>query len=241
MAGRPSGTTKDPNRRRVQNPWGWIIDFEGPQYNKLIKNGYKLNRAGTELIRNPNFVAVERRGRPSGKAKVVPVTEKVVNPNTKRAIKIGGPTFKNVSKTYFFDEKQTKFVTTVVDPIHKNKIRLDGDKFEKRLKHGHIYDKLDNSLTMPSQEMEKAYGNYLVTYNLTVVNNSDPIIQMQKLDQRIKFLLAKKLKELKGIKFYTGLTIIMTKVDEENDKVITHTFYLGSDASTVTNLNAIQV
>ena len=64
MVGRPAGTTKDPNRRRVQNRNGRLIDFEGKQYQNLIRIGYKLNRAGTKLIVNPNFTPVERRGRP---------------------------------------------------------------------------------------------------------------------------------------------------------------------------------
>ena len=64
MVGRTPGTTKDPNRRRVRNPNGRLIDFGGPQYNKLINNGYRLNRAGVKLIENPNFTPVERRGRP---------------------------------------------------------------------------------------------------------------------------------------------------------------------------------
>ena len=37
MAGRPKGSTKDPNRRRILNPNGRRIDFEGRQYNKLDK------------------------------------------------------------------------------------------------------------------------------------------------------------------------------------------------------------
>ena len=67
MIGRPVGTTKNPNRRRVRNPNGRLIDFEGIQYNKLINNGYKLNRRGTKLIRNTNFTPaiVERIGRPT--------------------------------------------------------------------------------------------------------------------------------------------------------------------------------
>ena len=47
MIGRTPGSTKDPNRRRVRNPHGRIIDFEGIQYNKLVNNGYKLNLQGT--------------------------------------------------------------------------------------------------------------------------------------------------------------------------------------------------
>src|SRR5437899_3196718 len=38
MAGRPVGTTKNPNRRRVRNPNGRLIDFEGIQYNKYVYN-----------------------------------------------------------------------------------------------------------------------------------------------------------------------------------------------------------
>ena len=33
MVGRPVGTTKNPNRRRIKNPNGRLIDFEG----KLIQ------------------------------------------------------------------------------------------------------------------------------------------------------------------------------------------------------------
>ena len=40
MFGRPKGSTKDPNRRRILNPEGRRIDFDGPQYNK---NGSKMD------------------------------------------------------------------------------------------------------------------------------------------------------------------------------------------------------
>ena len=65
--------------------------------------------------------------------------------------------FKKLSKIFYYNEKRNKFRTTVVGPIHKEKIHLDGDKFKKRLKHGHIYNKLDKSLTIPSRELEKVY------------------------------------------------------------------------------------
>ena len=81
MAGRPAGTTKDPNRRRVMNPYGRLIDFEGHSYNKFINTGYKLNLAGNRLIEDATFTgdrnARPRRGRPPGKVKPVPDTEKV--------------------------------------------------------------------------------------------------------------------------------------------------------------------
>ena len=58
MAGRPKGS-KDPNRRRILNPNGRRIDFEGRQYNKWIKNGYKLNRDGTKLVIDKSFTVTE--------------------------------------------------------------------------------------------------------------------------------------------------------------------------------------
>src|SRR6266536_1886578 len=55
MVGRLVGSTQDPNRRKVTNPNGRLIDYNGLQYNKLIKSGYKLNNAGTHLVRDNNF------------------------------------------------------------------------------------------------------------------------------------------------------------------------------------------
>lgn len=48
--GRAKGIKKDPNRRRVKNPNGRLIDFEGPQYNKLISNGYVLDEGKGQLV-----------------------------------------------------------------------------------------------------------------------------------------------------------------------------------------------
>ena len=76
--GRPVGTTKDPNRRRVRNDNGRLIDYGGRQYNRLIQSGYMLNTEGTSLVADPNFTASRntRRpvGRPSGPARVLPNT-----------------------------------------------------------------------------------------------------------------------------------------------------------------------
>ena len=67
--GRPVGSTKESDRRTVKNPTGRQIDYGGPQYTKLIQNGYMLNVDGTQLISNPNFKS-----------------DKVKNPETGRLI-----------------------------------------------------------------------------------------------------------------------------------------------------------
>ncbi len=47
--GRAKGIKKDPNRKKVRNPIGRLIDFEGPQYNKLIMEGFVLNEENGKL------------------------------------------------------------------------------------------------------------------------------------------------------------------------------------------------
>ena len=44
--GRPISSTKDPSRRKIYNHNGRLIDYDGPQFNMLLKNGYKINDAG---------------------------------------------------------------------------------------------------------------------------------------------------------------------------------------------------
>ena len=100
MVGRTPGTTKNSNRRRVRNPNGRLIDFEGIQYYKLINNGFKLNRSGTEVIENSNFtpVVVERRGRSKKYPYVNTTHKKVKNPEARREIKTNTLKFRNLAK-----------------------------------------------------------------------------------------------------------------------------------------------
>src|SRR5271170_8403961 len=106
MVGRPRGSTKDPNRRKVKNPDGRRIDFEGIQYNKWIQNGYKLNRDETKLVIDRRFSgdrsATRPVGRPRGKAPALPDSQKVKNPESGRPIKKGANTFKKLTKKYVF-------------------------------------------------------------------------------------------------------------------------------------------
>ena len=46
---RPKETTKDPNRLRIRNPNGRLIDLDRPQYKTLLKKGYKINNDKSKL------------------------------------------------------------------------------------------------------------------------------------------------------------------------------------------------
>src|SRR6478609_5609805 len=223
MVGRLRGSTKDPNRRRILNPEGRRIDFCGPQYNKWIKNGYIVNRDGTKLVIDRSFTgdrnATRPVGRPRGKASVVPDSQKVKNPETGRLIKKGAVTFKNLTKKYLFNEEKNKFIITVLDPKQNSKISLNSPKFKKRIEHGYIYDKRNNSLTRPSKKSEAAFGNAFETYDLVIMSKDDPIIQMQKLNKRITTLLKRSLKRLNGIKFNIRFEIELNKNVSYNNEL----------------------
>ena len=67
---------------------GRQIDYDGTQYKKLIRDGYKLDNDGLRLIIDETFTGdrdVRRPiGRPKGTTANVPNTEKVKNPETGR-------------------------------------------------------------------------------------------------------------------------------------------------------------
>src|SRR6476619_7640689 len=221
MVGRFRGSTKDPNRRRILNPEGRRIDFGSPQYNKWIKNGYKVNRDGTKLVIDRSFTgdrnATRPVGRPKGKAPAVPDSQKVKNPETGRLIKKGAYKFKQLAKKYLFDEEKKEFITTVLDPKQNSKISLNSPDFRKRIEHGYIYDKLNNSLTRPSKKSEVAFGNAFVTYDLIIMSKDDPNIRTQKLNNRITTLLKRSLKKLYGIKFNIIFNIELSKTASNNE------------------------
>ena len=235
--GRPAGVTKDSNRARIMNPNGRLIDVNGPQYNKLIKNGYKPDEYGVTLISDKSFTGdgnVKKSvGRPKGKASPIPNSEKVKNPETGRMIKKNGYKCKQLYNKYFYDKDINEFITSVLDPKSEDKISLSSNEFSKRIENGYIYDKLNNSLTKPSKKSEKAFKNAIVVYDLTIVNNTDPIIQMNKLYPRIKVLISKALKKCNGVKFSIGMDIIFSKPDGD-DNIRFQVFHITQKSVAVT-------
>src|SRR5206468_1642273 len=240
MVGRTPGTTKNPNRRRVRNPKGRLIDFEGPQYNKLIKNGYKLNRAGTKLIVNPNFVAVERRGRPKKYPDVITTHEKVQNPDTKRFIKTNTLNFRKLAQKYGYDKSKNQFLLHVPDPNKPNKsiVKYD-EKFNNYLKRGYIYSENDNSFIKSSTKTIEAFEGEAQSHELAIVNKEDPEIQMEKMKKRVTVLLERYLKKYKGARFNIGLKVKFHKpVDDNDDEKITQT--LSTKSSRITHKSDIR-
>jgi len=106
---------KVPGCLKIKNPNGRIINVNGPQYKKLLENGYKPSDDGIRLISDENYkyTAPRKKGRPPGSKneiqKIPFIHEKVQNPITNRLIKTSGVTFKNISKKYNYNPQENKF------------------------------------------------------------------------------------------------------------------------------------
>src|SRR5882757_6158294 len=236
--GRQKGIKKNADRRRIKNPFGRKIDFGGRQYNELIKNGYKLNDDETHLVPGDKITLGNKRGRPRGMALKVPESKKVKNPETGRMVIKTGATFRKLVKKFYYDVSKNEIITVVRDPKLNDYIQIDSPEFKNRMDRGYIYNKQDNSLTEASRKSEKAFKNRLIVHDLTIVNKADPIVQMKLLEQRVKVKILKSLKEMRGIKFNTGLDVVFSKQDKDG-RLIIQVFYIASKARTITNESEI--
>ena len=196
-AGRPKGLKKDPNRSKIRNPNGRLIDCNGPQYKNLLRNGYKENDEKTQLIICENFRKTT-----------------VKNPDTSRMIKINGPTFKKINRKYFYNIDSNEFYTQVYDPKNsEKKLNVTGSEVQKYIEKGYIFDKQKNAIIIPSRKSEKAFKNHMSVHDFHILSD-DPLIQMKELNTRVSVLAARGLEEFKGISFNIGMVIEFTKPTE---------------------------
>ena len=231
--GRPIGTKKDPNRKRVKNQNGRMIDYKGIQYNKLIKSGYKLNSDKTQLIPDDNF---------TGERGAIKPTDKVKNPEPNgRWLKIGSKKFEELKKKFYYDEDKKEFAKTVHDPRYTNKQLVIGSPdFEKRVKkQGYIYDKADNSLIKPSKIINEAFSNNAIEQDFVIVNKQDPEVQMKMLFTRTYYLISKALKRLNGVKFNIGMVIKFVK-EGSNNMIELRTLPIIAKAVSITHRSQIK-
>src|SRR5664279_1481216 len=180
--GRPQGTTKDPNRRRIRNHNGRLIDFEGLQFNRLINSGYMLNQENTRLVLDNNFTGDRNArnpvGRPPNRPRVITNEEKVKNPDTKRFIIKSGAVFKKLTKIYHYDPSRNKFNIKIFDPKSETRIMLHSPRFKNRIDSGYVYKKVNNTLIKPSIKREHALKEGVIVYDLAIISKMDPDIQV---------------------------------------------------------------
>jgi len=186
--------------------------------NKYINEGYVLNKDATRLVKGPLSIII---GKVLGRSKIYTVTataNKVRNPETGRMIKTNTYKFKKLTKIYFYDASNNVFTKEILDLKTKNKILMNSAEFKKRVNDGYIFDKKNDQLIKPSQKSAAAFGKAFVTYDLTIMSEDDPMVQMKTLNDRIMALLKRSLKKLNSIKFNIVFGIEFTKTDNELTK-----------------------
>ena len=237
--GRPSGSTKCPDRARIRNLNGRLIDVAGPQYCKLIRDGNTIEN--NIMFTGKNYIP------------------KIMNYNGSM-IDVNGSTYKQVLKNgYKLNEDKTQIVKDntfvgerivkrprgrppyvfITDPKNPFKSFTSAtDPYKGYIGKGYIYDEKKNKLLVPSKKTEKAFKNEAVEYEFIVANSKDPVIQMKLLDQRKTHLLKKSLNILKGIKVSEFIEILFMKDAGEN--VIENKFTFTTKAATITREDQIE-
>ena len=199
------GRHRNPNIHRAFNPNGIEIPCYSAEYKKLLKTGYKFNKNKTRFILDNTFKGDRniplKRGRPS-KYPASPLSshQTVINPDSKRVIKTNTAYFKNLVKKYGYDNSRNQFLLHVPDPNNSDKtIVKNGEKFNKYMQRGYIYNNKDNSLINPSQKTKEAFYGEVQSHKLLILDKHDVEKQMKSVEPRIKVLLERYLKKFNGV------------------------------------------
>ncbi|KAL9967825.1 hypothetical protein ACROYT_G026122 [Oculina patagonica] len=83
------------------------------------------------------------------------------------------------------------------------------------------------------EETDKALKGYTKSYQITIRNNKDPLLQLQNTRKAVEYHINKILSSLKGIKFVETLKITFSKMS--GDSLIYKTAYFNSKAQTIIN------
>src|SRR5258708_1688197 len=161
-------------------------------------------------------------GRPKGTVKD-PNRLKIINPNG-RKIDVNGVQYNKLSKKYYYNPEKNEFYKYVNDP-KKPDIKLDvtGEEVKKYEKRGYLFDKEKNIIISPGKMTESAKNYTLFDYDLHIVNDQDPLIQMKLLGTREEVIIKRALKKHKGVTFNTSMDIEFIKNDGEVKNTFTFT------------------
>ena len=117
---------------------------------------------------------------------------------------------------------------------------VTSDEFNKIQNKGYWFDVQSRSVIKPSVKKEVAFKNAIANYDLTIANAEDPLIQMRKLNKRVKVLLDKSLNNNRGISFNVGMDVEFSKPDPNDpENTIISEFNFVENASQVSHANEI--
>ena len=87
------------------------------------------------------------------------------------------------------------------------------------------------------KQVNKALKGYTESYEVTVIDDKDPLVQLQKTRQKLGFYIKNILESMKGLKFIETLKVTFEKTT--GDIIISKTAYFNSKAQTIINQTEI--
>ena len=83
------------------------------------------------------------------------------------------------------------------------------------------------------KQLNKALKGYTKSFEISIINNKDPLEQLQNTRKAIKYHITRKLKSMKGLKFIETLMVAFKKF--VNSEIVYQTAYFNSKPQTITN------
>ena len=115
----------------------------------------------------------------------------------------------------------------------KNADKVIEEQNKKNIKWRKWLENIYKSVEPTFTQKEKALRGYTRSYEVSLTNKQDPLIQLQNTRSVIKKNLLKILNEMKGLKFNETLKIMFEK--QNGDELIKEPAYLNAEKQTVTN------
>ena len=235
---------------RILNPkTGRYIMPDKRVYNDLIRNGYIHDKQSNTLIpRQTNCLM--RSGGTMGNVSILDtdipdIGVEPLKPTKFQAFK--SEVVKNAGKMaswlWKLIQNRSKNANNIADWILNQKDKIINKVLPPKLvelielSKNIIYKNKDSPANLIT-ECKKAFKNNMTEYDITILNKTDPLIQMKLLDDSINALLYEKLKKLQGLKFNIGMEILFQK-DDSDGNIIQNSFTFTVNAQTLTNENQI--
>ena len=118
------------------------------------------------------------------------------------------------------------------------------ETLQKVEKMSHFMEqKVDDHKSSPKLwfPLQKALKKYTKSFEITIINKNDPLIQLNGTMDSVAYILNKQLNEMKGMKYIETLKVTFNKtiVVNNKSKIIFKTAYFNSKAKTIISKNEI--
>ena len=96
-----------------------------------------------------------------------------------------------------------------------------------------VIDEVAEYKSIKIKQLNKALKGYTKSFEISIINNKDPLEQLQNTRKAIEYHITRKLKSMKGLKFIETLMVAFKKF--VNSEIVYQTAYFNSKPQTITN------